>query len=81
MGRTVSYCVWGLLSIILYLFIVVTFTQEYEYHISIPVSIICVFVGCFICDMYTTSHGTMEAVFEAGCIGSFLVVLWNQCLR
>ena len=55
-------------SIILYLFIVVTFTQEHRYHTGIPVSIY-MFVGCFIiCDMYT--------------IGSFVVIaLWKQCLR
>ena len=68
MGRIISCCVWGLLSIILYLFIVVTFNQEYGYHTGIPVSIY-VFVGCFIvCDMYS--------------IASFLImVLWKQCLR
>ena len=68
MGRIISCCIWGLLSIILYLFIVVTFNQEYGCHTGIPVSIY-VFVGCFIvCDMYT--------------IASFLVmVLWKQCLR
>ena len=68
MGRTISCCIWGLLSIILYLFIVVTFNQEHRYHTGIPVSIY-VLVGCFvICDVYT--------------IGSFVdIVLWKQCLR
>ena len=68
MGRTISCCFWGLLSIILYLFIVVTFNQEYEYHTGTPVSVY-VLVGCFIvCDIYT--------------IGSFLVmILGKQCLR
>ena len=44
MGRTISYCVWGLLTLILYLFIVVSFNQEYQYHTDIPVSIY-IFVG------------------------------------
>ena len=53
MGRTISYCVWGLLALTLYLFIVVSFNQEYQYHTDIPVSIY-VFVGYLIfCDMYT----------------------------
>ena len=49
MGKIISCCIWGLLSIILYLFIVVTFNQEYGCHTGIYV-----FVGCFnVCDMYT----------------------------
>ena len=43
MGRTIS-CVWGLLALIFYLFIVVSFNQEYQYHTDIPVSIY-MFVG------------------------------------
>ena len=67
MGRTISYCVWGLLTLILYLFIVVSFNQEYQYHTDIPVSIY-IFVGyLFFCDMTFSSDDTMEAVFEAGC--------------
>ena len=68
-GRTIiSYCVWGLLALMVYLFIVVSFNQEYQYHTSIPVSTY-VFVGYFICsDMYA--------------IGRILViVLWKKCLR
>ena len=66
MGRIISCCIWGLFPLF-YLFIVVTFNQEYGCHTDIPVSIY-VFVGCFVCDMYT--------------IASFLVmVLWKQCLK
>ena len=87
MDRTISCCVWGLLSIIFYLFIVVTFNQECEYHTGIPVSILYVFVGCFIiCDMYTMG-GTMEAVFEAGSydkntnlVAHFIGSIYHVCI-
>ena len=39
MGKTIFCCVCGLLALTLYLFIVVSFNQEYEYHTGIPVSI------------------------------------------
>ena len=68
MGRTISYCVWGLLALTLYLFIVVSFNQEYQYHTDIPVSI-CMFVGYLIfCDMYVIGR-------------SLVMIPWKQCLR
>ena len=58
---------FGLLALTLYLFIVVSFNQEYQYHTDITVSIY-VFVGYLIfCDIYDwtfSRHDTMKAVFE-----------------
>ena len=54
----------------LYLFIVVSFNQEYQYHTSIPVSIYA-FVGYLIFyDMY---------MYTLGCY--LAMVVWKQCLR
>ena len=50
------YCVWGFLALWFYLFIVVSFNQEHQYHTSIPVSIHVIVVGLSIsCDMYVES--------------------------